>query len=63
MLTRILDGRKRRAGASVTAAQQIKRRIVDTSLGQVHVRSKDGEGRPLLMLHMSPRSSRMFDAI
>lgn len=43
-------------------AREIKRRFVDTSLGQVHVRSKDGEGRPLLMLHMSPRSSRMFDA-
>jgi pimeloyl-ACP methyl ester carboxylesterase len=42
--------------------QPITRRLVDTSLGQVQVRCKEGVGRPLLMLHMSPRSSRMFDA-
>jgi len=42
--------------------QSVTRRLVDTSLGQVHVRSKAGVGRPLLMLHMSPRSSRMFEA-
>lgn len=41
----------------------VTRRLVDTSLGQVHVRSKPGSGRPLLMLHMTPRSSRMFDAV
>ena len=40
----------------------VTRRIVDTRLGQVHVRSKQGVGRPLVMLHMTPRSSRMFDA-
>jgi pimeloyl-ACP methyl ester carboxylesterase len=41
----------------------IRRRLVDTTLGQVHVRCKDGYGRPLVMLHMSPRSSRMFERI
>lgn len=40
----------------------ITRRLVDTRLGQVHVRSKTGAGRPLLMLHMTPRSGRMFEA-
>jgi pimeloyl-ACP methyl ester carboxylesterase len=40
---------------------ELRRALVSTSLGQVHVRCKDGMGRPLLMLHMSPRSSRMFE--
>ena len=41
----------------------IRRRIIDTPYGQVHVRASDGEGRPLLLLHQSPRSGRMFDSL
>jgi pimeloyl-ACP methyl ester carboxylesterase len=35
---------------------------VDTRYGQVHVRTRhaDRPGRPLVLLHMSPRSSRMW---
>jgi pimeloyl-ACP methyl ester carboxylesterase len=38
------------------------RRLVDTRFGQVHVRTwhADRPGRPLVLLHMSPRSSRMW---
>jgi pimeloyl-ACP methyl ester carboxylesterase len=38
------------------------RRLVDTRHGQVHVRAMnvDRPGRPLVLLHMSPRSSRMW---
>jgi pimeloyl-ACP methyl ester carboxylesterase len=38
------------------------RRIVSTSFGQMHARlsSGGGTGRPLVLLHMSPRSSQMF---
>jgi len=38
----------------------IRRSLVDTSLGQVHVRVSEGPGRPLLALHMSPLSSEMW---
>ena len=38
----------------------IRRHLVDTALGQMHLRVSDGEGRPLLALHMSPLSSRMW---
>ena len=41
----------------------IRRRIVDTPHGQVHVRFTRGEGRPLLLLHQSPRSGRMFEPL
>lgn len=41
----------------------IRRRIVDTPHGQVHVRATDGEGRPLLLLHQSPRSGLMFEPL
>lgn len=43
--------------------QPIRRRLVDTQLGQVHVRSKAGAGRPLVLLHMTPRSGHMFDGV
>lgn len=38
------------------------RRLVDTRFGQVHVRTANAShpGRPLVLLHMSPRSSRMW---
>jgi pimeloyl-ACP methyl ester carboxylesterase len=38
------------------------RRIVDTRYGQAHVRTwhADRPGRPLVLLHMSPRSARMW---
>ena len=39
---------------------EIGRRLVDTSNGKVHVWTRPGEGTPLLMLHMSPRSGRMY---
>lgn len=41
----------------------IRRSIVDTPHGQVHVRTTVGEGRPLLLLHQSPRSGRMFEPL
>ena len=36
------------------------RRLVGTSEGLVHVWTRKGEGLPLLLLHMSPRSGRMY---
>ena len=47
----------------MAVTQPIVRRLVDTRLGQVHVRTKAGDGRPLVLLHMTPRSSRMFDGV
>ncbi len=38
----------------------ITRRIVATSQGQMHVRSMEGTGPPVLLLHMSPSSSDMY---
>jgi pimeloyl-ACP methyl ester carboxylesterase len=34
--------------------------LYDTRFGQMHVRASDGEGVPLLALHMSPLSSEMW---
>jgi pimeloyl-ACP methyl ester carboxylesterase len=41
------------------------RRLVDTRFGQVHVRTANDSspGRPLVLLHMSPRSSRMWEPL
>lgn len=39
------------------------RRIVSTRFGQMHLREAGAGGTPLLLLHMSPRSSRMFDRL
>jgi len=36
------------------------RHLVNTSFGQMHVRVAGEGGTPLVLLHMSPRSSRMF---
>lgn len=39
------------------------RRIFPTRLGQMHVRSAEGRGVPLLLLHMSPRSGQMWEEL
>ena len=37
----------------------MKRGYADTPEGQIHFRT-DGAGEPVLLLHQSPRSSRMY---
>lgn len=37
------------------------RRIYPTRFGQLHLRSNDGRGVPLVLLHMSPRSGAMWE--
>ena len=37
------------------------RRIYPTRFGQMHMRSRDGKGVPLVLLHMSPRSGAMWE--
>ena len=37
----------------------MKKHYADTELGQIHFLSS-GEGKPLLMLHMTPQSSLQF---
>lgn len=39
------------------------RRIVSTRFGQMHLREAGAGGTPLVLLHMSPRSSRMFQRL
>ena len=39
------------------------RRIYPTRFGQLHLRSHDGKGVPLVLLHMSPRSGAMWEAL
>jgi pimeloyl-ACP methyl ester carboxylesterase len=39
------------------------RRIYPTRFGQLHLRSHDGRGVPLVLLHMSPRSGAMWEAL
>jgi pimeloyl-ACP methyl ester carboxylesterase len=39
------------------------RRIYPTRFGQLHLRSHDGRGVPLVLLHMSPRSGAMWQAL
>jgi|SRR5579883_86554 len=41
----------------------LARRIHPTRYGQVHVRSNDGRGVPLAMLHASPRSGAMWEPL
>jgi pimeloyl-ACP methyl ester carboxylesterase len=41
----------------------INRRIHPTRYGQLHVRSHEGKGAPLLLLHPSPRSGQMFEPL
>ena len=44
-------------------SDRIGRRLVSTSSGSVHVWTSGGEGTPLLFLHMSPRSGRMYHEV
>jgi pimeloyl-ACP methyl ester carboxylesterase len=39
------------------------RRLFPTRYGQMHLRSHDGKGVPLLLLHMSPRSGGMWELL
>ena len=39
------------------------RRIYPTRFGQLHLRSHDGHGVPLVLLHMSPRSGAMWESL
>jgi pimeloyl-ACP methyl ester carboxylesterase len=39
------------------------RRIYPTRFGQMHLRSHDGKGVPVVLLHMSPRSGAMWEAL
>ena len=39
------------------------RRIHPTRFAQVHLRSKEGQGVPLVLLHRSPRSGAMWDLL
>ncbi len=39
---------------------RIRRTFVDTRFGQIHFRVSHGQGRPLVALHMSPLSGRMW---
>jgi pimeloyl-ACP methyl ester carboxylesterase len=39
------------------------RRIYPTRFGQMHLRSNEGKGVPLVLLHMSPRSGAMWETL
>jgi pimeloyl-ACP methyl ester carboxylesterase len=39
----------------------VTRRIYPTRFGQMHLRSNEGKGVPLVLLHMSPRSGAMWE--
>ena len=39
----------------------VTRRIFPTRFGQMHLRSVEGRGAPLVLLHMSPRSGEMWE--
>jgi pimeloyl-ACP methyl ester carboxylesterase len=39
------------------------RRIYPTRFGQLHLRSNEGKGVPLVLLHMSPRSGAMWEPL
>jgi pimeloyl-ACP methyl ester carboxylesterase len=41
----------------------LTRRLYPTRYGQLHVRSHDGKGVPLLLLHPSPRSGEMWESL
>src|SRR5207253_5623552 len=45
------------------SSARIRRRIVQTPLGQVHVRSTQASRIPLLLLHMTPLSGGMFEQL
>jgi pimeloyl-ACP methyl ester carboxylesterase len=41
----------------------LNRRLYPTRFGQLHVRSHDGKGVPLVLLHPSPRSGQMWEGL
>ncbi len=41
----------------------LTRRIYPTRYGQLHLRSSDGKGAPLVLLHASPRSGEMWEGL
>jgi len=41
----------------------ITRRLYPTRFGQLHVRSAEGKGAPLVLLHPSPRSGEMWERL
>jgi pimeloyl-ACP methyl ester carboxylesterase len=41
----------------------LTRRLCATRFGQVHLRSSDGKGTPLVLLHPSPRSGEMWELL
>src|SRR5271154_1239003 len=41
----------------------LARRIYPTRYGQLHLRSSDGKGVPLVLLHASPRSGEMWEGL
>ena len=41
----------------------VTRRIFPTRFGQLHLRSVEGRGVPLVLLHMSPRSGEMWEQL
>ena len=59
-----LTGRFRAITADI-GLPKITRRIYATRFGQMHLRSNDGKGNgvPLVLLHMSPRSGAMWEML
>jgi pimeloyl-ACP methyl ester carboxylesterase len=45
------------------SGKKITRRIFPTRFGQMHLRSKEGGGVPLVLLHPSPRSGAMWESL
>jgi pimeloyl-ACP methyl ester carboxylesterase len=41
----------------------VTRRIHPTRFGQIHLRSNEGKGVPLVLLHLSPRSGAMWETL
>ncbi|HTV98606.1 MAG TPA: alpha/beta hydrolase [Steroidobacteraceae bacterium] len=41
----------------------LTRRLFNTRFGHLHVRSREGKGVPLVLLHPSPRSGRMWEGL
>jgi pimeloyl-ACP methyl ester carboxylesterase len=41
----------------------VTRRLINTRFGQVHLRSSEGAGVPIVLLHPSPRSASMWERL
>ncbi len=54
-----------RAIVADSGLPKMTRRIYPTRFGQIHLRSNEGKGKgvPLVLLHMSPRSSAMWEML